>query len=561
MTLTLSGQKPADLDPVHTIPIRGTYDPMTAVKQAMITPLFEPLGQGLVHVTDGNGNVYTETDILDLYMQTHEENVNGPAEAAMKGLYRQALIHYDPKSPRLADEIFANQAAATAKLPTPGPKVIYGAASDVIPAAKKLISGAASDHGEFFASLAYTYSPNTLAFSFQTATAFKEFTTWLSQQMQQLASVIPAQTSNLIAQFQGLTLDGLTEALVIRADDRSENGEYSFARTIVHMLMAYHRQKVAGGDTLSTGVMAFTASELFLPRTIVMVNAEAHARATSARRVDNEWRLINISLASPIKVVSNRALSKLTALPRAAAQAAARAATARSNKNGPSGRSARVTFRKQPPNEVQIYQGIMRALMRMKKVNHSQNIFRTSKTTYQKANRRDPDDPNRPGRITSVKYLPDIHIYLDCSGSISEDNYQQAIKMLITLAQDLKVNLFFNSFSDMLSEEVMLKTANRSIGAIWNEFARVPKVQGGTEFSQIWRYINMSKKRKQRFSLVITDFGWAPPRQWEAHPQNLYYAPVSNFNWDTILRYLDQFQKGMGHIDPAIAAKLIGIVA
>ena len=61
--------------------------------------------------------------------------------------------------------------------------------------------------------------------------------------------------------------------------------------------------------------------------------------------------------------------------------------------------------------------------------------------------------------------------------------------------------------------------------------------------------------------LVITDFGWAPPRQWEAHTQNLYYAAVSNFNWDTILRYLDQFQKGMGHIDPAIAAKLIGIVA
>ena len=77
-----------------------------------------------------------------------------------------------------------------------------------------------------------------------------------------------------------------------------------------------------------------------------------------------------------------------------------------------------------------------------------------------KANRRDPDDYNKPGRITSVEYMPDLHVYVDTSGSISEANYQEAVLLLIRIAKKLNVNLYFNSFSHILSQQTLLKHMN-----------------------------------------------------------------------------------------------------
>ena len=44
------------------------------------------------------------------------------------------------------------------------------------------------------------------------------------------------------------------------------------------------------------------------------------------------------------------------------------------------------------------------------------------------------DSPDLKGKQTGIRFRPDIHVYLDCSGSISERNYQDAIKSLIKLA-------------------------------------------------------------------------------------------------------------------------------
>lgn len=87
--------------------------------------------------------------------------------------------------------------------------------------------------------------------------------------------------------------------------------------------------------------------------------------------------------------------------------------------------------------------------------------------------------------------MPDIHVYIDTSGSISEENYQDAVMMLIRVAKKLNVNLYFNSFSDILSQTTLLKVKDRSPASIWKEFRKVPKVTGGTEFQQVWEYIRL----------------------------------------------------------------------
>lgn len=563
MTITVTNQKPAVLDPVHTISCTGTFDPMPAIKKTLVDPLLQPLSpHAPASITNGQGRDLTG-DVPAILMSCLGDNVNVSAEKVAKELLGQTLVHFDPKTTLPVGELFAAQAGKEHGLPDPGPGVLYHADNAVIPASKELLAGIGAP-SQLFAALAYSYHPNTLGFWFQSSAAFDGFKTWLALQAQTLGSAntfIPPETIRLIGDFGKLSLKGLTESLLLRKDDSDGNDEFSFPRFLVHMLMTYvgqqNGQASAAGQTPEIGVLPFTVGELFCPKSIVLVNVEAHARA-SAAKVTGEWNLINQSLASPVRVVSNKALSKLTSLPRAAAKAAAMGVNQQPGQ--PGSRSAQVKFRKAPPTKLDLFKDITRVLRRMGKVNKSQNVYRTTKTTFLKANRRDPDDFNKPGRITSVQYMPDLHVYIDTSGSISEANYQEAVLMLIRIAKKLNVNLYFNSFSHMLSQETLLKVENKSTRQIWKEFRKVPKVTGGTEFKQVWDYINASNKRKRQLSLMITDFEWPPPSARVDHPANLYYAPCSAMDWRYMVQAATDFADGMKHIDPTIRQKLLGMV-
>lgn len=556
MTINVTNQKPAVLDPLHTISCVGDYDPMGAIAQTLVDPLLQPLHQGSpVLITDDQGNDIT-ADLQDLIISCFDNTVNTSSERQVKDLLRQSLVNFDPDPSIPVAELFASQAGAQNKMPAPSPRVIYTAQDDVIPAAKGLLAGSA-DESLFFGSVAYTFHPNTLGFWFESSSAFQDFTVWLSQQLQVMSATLPSDTSKMLKDVTQLSLKSLTESLIIRKDDDDGNQEQSFPRVLVNLLMNYVDQQRRQPSATDVGIMPFTVGELFCPLTLVFVNVEAHARATPAK-VTKEWDLVNKSLASPVKVVSNRALSKLTALPRAAARAGAMGVKQKPGQ--PGSRSAKVTFRKAPPTKLDLLKDITRVLGRMGKVNKSQNVFRTVKKSFLKPNRRDPDDPNKPGKISSVQYMPDLHLYVDTSRSISEANYQEAVMMLIRIAKKLNVNLYFNSFSHLLSQEVMLRTENKSERQIWKEFKRVPKVAGGTEFKQVWDYINASPRRRRRMSLMITDFGWGPPPTRERHPKNLYYAPCSAMDWDTMVSMAQNYADAMQHIDPTIRQKLLGMV-
>jgi hypothetical protein len=562
MTIIVANQKPALLDAVHTISCAGDYDPLPAIQHTLVNPLLEPLSpHAPATITDASGTDLTG-DVPNLIMSCLGDTVNTSAEQTAKELLGQTMVNYDQATPLPVGELFAVQAGQLNKMPAPSPRVIYTAQNDVIPAAKGLLAGSADDSA-FFASVAYAFHPNTLGFWFQSSAAFDGFKIWLNQQTQTMAgaSALPGSTVQLLTDFAKLSLKDLTESLLLRKNDADGNEEFSFARLIIHMLMTYvelqRNQAQTGVTAPDTGIMPFTAGELFCPRSLILVNVEAHARAT-ASKVTGEWNLINQSLASPVKVVSNASLSRLTSLPRAAAKAAAMSMAQQPGL--PGSRSAQVKFRKQPPSKLDLFKDITRVLRRMGKVSKSQNVLRTTKTTFLKASRRDPDDFNKPGRITSARYMPDLHIYIDTSGSISEENYQEAVLMLIRIAKKLNVNLYFNSFSHMLSQETLLKVENKSTRQIWKEFRRVPKVSGGTEFKQVWDYINASPRRKRRLSLMITDFEWTPPSTREDHPPNLYYAPCSAMDWSRMVHFAKVYADEMRHIDPSIRQKLLGMV-
>ena len=544
--ITLNNQKPGELSPHYKPTIKGDFEPWEHVKENLVTPIFTPLSSNPVSLTI-NGNDTSDEDFMNILMDTFAETVDPKAEDVVSEVYSQGLLHYTRTKHLRTAEAFAIQAAAKLNLPLPSPTLVYTAKTDVIPAAKQMLSS--SDPTEFFTSLAFAFHPSTLGVAFHTEDDFSLFKTNLDVMASALTPMLSKDVIAKIRDFQNLKLNSLTESIRIRETDEEDNEEYSFSRIFMWALMDYAKK------ASFVNLLPFDVNELFIPKTLVFVNVEKHARATP-KAVNKEWEMINQSIASPVPILNRKKINRLTAFQRQAQKSATVVGSRQSSAN----RKVRNTIPKaHPPKRREIAKAIMAVMMRMKKVNMSQNIFTTTRMTFSKPNRRNPNDVNRMGRSTSTKYLPDIHIYLDVSGSISEENYQEAVMSVIALAKKLNVNIYVTLFSSSLGEDYLIKVRNRSAMSIWKQIQNIPKFTGGTAFDLVYRSIMASPKKQRRLSLMITDFGWAPYAQRIEHPRNLYYVPVSKMDWSAVSYMASQFTKSMSHIEPNIAQRCLGV--
>jgi len=550
--MNVSNQKPAILSPVYIANIMNQFDPEKYIKQSLVAPLFTPLVAGSPVIMTSNSTTVTDDMIARNLIDCCDESMNAMADAVVKEVLSKTLVYYDKKAPLSAKELFANQAGTQAKLPMPTPTTIYTPATDVIPISKQFLAGQC-DYETYFATMAFYARPQTLGFYFANNNAFGVFKLWLDTQIATITASLPAESNQMFSDFNAnIDLKDLTESLALRNSDGENNDVGSFARTLIAYLMMYAGQV----SSAEFGVLPFDIGELYCPQSVVFINVEKHAHAT-AKQVATEWNLINQSLTMKIKMASNKQISKLTAAARSLKRLQTSAANATTNANAVANRAANVKFRKTPPNTIDLTRVIKRVLSKMSTVAKSENSYKSIKMTYAKPNRRDPDDFNKQGKMVSQKYKPDLHIYIDTSGSISEQNYQDAIKSCIRMAKALNVNLYFNSFSHILSQCTKLNIKDKSIKQVYEEFRRIPKVDGGTDFEQIWIYINKTQKRTRELSLIITDMEFSAPNHHVKHPKNLYYAPCSHMDWDRITRSAEYFCKSMHSIDPQCRARIL----
>ena len=172
----------------------------------------------------------------------------------------------------------------------------------------------------------------------------------------------------------------------------------------------------------------------------------------------------------------------------------------------------------------------------MKNVDVSKNPTYHNFDTYQRPNRREPMNPDLPGTSMDLGYYPDIHLYVDTSGSISQQDYEDSVAMLIDIAKKLNCDIYFNSFTTDISQETVVRCRNRSKGQIQKDIEKIPKLSGGTTIDQVWQYINCSKKNRRQLSILISDFYVDVPR-YIKHPENLYYIPTKG----TSVKYAETF--------------------
>lgn len=561
MSITVNHQQPVDLTPWYRPTITGVYDPLQHVRDTILEPITTPMNTSQpVTMTDAQGNdVLPECE--NTLVSCLGDTVVPESEAKMKNILSQTLIHYPATVEHPVDRMFVTQAAHRLKLPEPTPRVIYTVVDDVIPAAKKLL--ATRDSAELLATLAYTFRPRACGVWFLNNDAFVAFTTWMSQYVHTLhaAHTLPLETRNLLTSFGSCTLNDLTEAFMLRRDDNDGNDELSFARIIMSCVMTYIEEEKKNQVKPTMGLLPWSVAELCNPRSLVCVNVEKHAR-THHSDINKDWNALSHALIAPAQPLSARAVTKLGTLQRQARKMAQTAhQMQRMQQNTQLGKSAdHLRIRTNRPSSPHVMRDLLKVLGAMKNVNRSHNVFRQTHTTLARANRRRPDDPNVPGTITSQKFRPDIHLYIDTSGSISEENYKDTVMFVIAVAKKLGVNMYVSSFSHKLSFETLLRVQGRSPRQIWKRFMQIPKVTGGTSYAHIWKYIQASPTRQKRLSLIVTDFDWLAPQDHIEHPRNLYYAPCSAIDWPTITSYAECFAQSMKHIDPTIMRRFLGMI-
>lgn len=539
--MKITNNKPVRLEPVYHDKIAADFDITAIIKEVFTKPLYQPIVAGTPVTITANGSAIKEDQIAQLIIDCSQDVFNGMAEAQAKQLFSQALIHYNGNTNIGISELFPVQSGTAAGLQEPSDTVIYTPSVDVIPICRQFLGGTA-DYDTFFASLAYFARPTTLGFHFANEVAFDEFKNWLSNQMSTLGNAMPPETNKLMADFQNLQLKNLTESLILRNNNDENNDPNSFARLIIAMLMEY-TNVVSNAEF---GILPFCVSELIIPKSIVFVNVERHSRASS-QAVKQEWDIINNSIQNKPQMIANSKLTKLTTTQRSLQKMAS--ATFMKGNMLPTTQAAKIVFSQKRPTNVDMARLIKKILSKMAFTNKSMNVYKSVKSSYAKPNRRDPDDFNKPGKTTSTQYLPDIHVYADTSGSISEEDYEDAIRALIKMAKTLNIDLYFNSFSHCLSQTSKLHLKDKTERQIFARFQKIPKVSGGTDFEQIWHFINQSKKRTRELSIIITDFAYTAPSRYIKHPKNLYYIPCSTFSWDSITRYAEDFAKSMLHND------------
>lgn len=545
MAIQVQNQKPTKLDPRYNPPVKGAFDVKEYIKSVFTPSLRTPLVPNAPVDITLDGVSMTDDDIAQLFINCCDGVVNSTAEDNARELLSQTLPHYNKNTKLLFRECFAVAAGAEHKMDEPSPVIIYTPAMDVIPAANAFISGTMTE-SQMFATFAYYCRFQAFGAYFVNDIEFENFKKFFQNDVNMIQGQLSTNCMSLIADFMKLELKGLSESFKIRNNATDNLDEFCFARVLINELMAYFQT-----SSLS-GVMPFDAENLFCPMNIVFLNIEKFAHS-SPNAVANEVKDINqsIDITRNVPMISNNKLSQLAPVARQLRKSQAAAVNMAANKQA-AARAARSVFRTKALTNNQYIKIIMKVLNKMTTEKRTQNIYKQVKPSFAKANRRNPDDYNLQGKIVSTKYRPDLHVYLDTSGSISEENYESTIKMMIQLAKKLNVNLYFNTFSHCMSQTTLLKCSGKSLAQIYAEFQKVPKVTGGTNFEQIWHFINASKKREAEFSLLVTDFEWTAPNKFIKHPKNLYYLPCANMNWNSIKYCAEQFVKSCEHNDPNI---------
>ena len=434
--------------------------------------------------------------------------------------------------------------------PRPNNMVFYTVDSDIIPECKDfLVIGDNQD--KVVSAFSYTFNPNSLGVAFRMESDFNDFKEKFAELVNKEASNLSTDTSNQCQEFLKTKLSKLTLDIALRNKKFEDNNEpYSFAQ-----LLRYSLDNYIATNNDKSFYIPFQTSEFFLPSVINFINIEKHSHSNK-NDILTHWNKIIKLLNSNVKLWNKKSIKSLQKIISMSNQSTSMLKSLHEQKKEDLQR-ANVPVALTAPSAKVLEKRILKIIKKTTDVNKSMNVYKTLKRSFAKPNRRNPDDYDKTGIIVSKKYRPDIHIYQDTSGSISEENYEAATRMLIDLAIKLNVDLYYTSFSHNISKETKIKIKGRSKQAIYKSIQSIPKVSGGTDFKLVWDVINQRPERQKQIAFMITDMEYHAPSTETNIPKNLYYIPIANIPWKRIQNATKGFLNSIRHYKQKIRRNIL----
>ena len=556
--LQITNQKPAELSPSATLGVSSSVcaGPVDVLEKQIIPQLFQPLNTNTqVTVFDGSESVDESKLAQILALELYAEQGESDTTAWIRDYLSQTMLYYQPNMEPI-DSTFMVQLASKTGLPIPvnqgKQSIVYTTSIDVIPVAKQYLAGNAS-LDEWITSLGFTFRIPALTVAMNNDTVFDNFKAFVSQQQALYQHVLPIETHQSISDFLKISLkQALVEGVKVRNDyeDLQTEVDGSFARFLQHCIREFvstHGDECAYVPT--------SMKELIIPTTIVFVNTDFHARAT-IDQIENTWK--DVSGFRQIPLIGLKQLKSLRKSMESQRNMQKNIQEMRGRGKDIAKKAQTTPFGSQLKTNKQLFCIIQKKLEKMEHVARSNNSIKTRRNTFRVPNRREPHNPDKMGILVDKKYIPDIHIYLDTSGSISEKNYREACMVIIALAQKLKTKVYLNSFSTYLSQPALLDIGNCTKETAWKRLQSVPKVSGGTNFQNVWDYIHQHPKRTSELSIMITDFCDFPDSSYHRQlPKNLYFVPCGGMDIARLKSYAEQFYAKTVRLDRNLRQKII----
>lgn len=412
---------------------------------------------------------------------------------------------------------------------------------DVIDAVENCLENPQSDTWDVLsATIAHAYNPHAAVVAFTNDNEFDDFCKYAISKSK---TDCPDSTDKFV-ELKNMGLPPVVDGIVLR-NYNTPTQVSEFAYWLQHYGREYdnaHSLPVHLGEWLS-------------PTSMVFVNMARHTD-TDPAMVHNAWKKATQNTRASYKILDWSKLQKLDKVTDVNKRIYKNSKT----KRQPTAKKCQEKVIKNITHSIDI-KHLAHTLSRLvnslgdKKKSH--NVLKSKKKTLTRPSRRLPDNPNAPGKMVNKKYYSDIHLYVDCSLSITEDDYKHTALMIMELAKKLGVDFYFSSFANYLSPEALVPVTKLNSNQYAAALNKIPKVTGGTDFQCVYDSINESSTRKDRLNIMITDFCWSPGYgQLLKHPSTLFYIPIASANRH-IAHYARDFCDNMNRYDKNIARRIL----
>ena len=469
-----------------------------------------------------------------------------------KNLISTYINNYSPISWLKADNFLIDRLYQKYKLPEASDEIIYTIPCDIVEPVSNYLNDKIQAE-QCITSISAYLNITAPIVMFKNRRSFHEFQEYIDRRIMMMP--LKPETRRLLRQFTGLKADSGFKCVKLRSTQYARLAENTFARILMNLLEEYSADSMTIAKDECVMVGASLRSRI-VPLAIVFAVAE-NITIEDSETLNSDITEIKGFLDwldepkgdAPISINNNAEAEDqpfdMLETNESEKQKEERIKSAINNitSNQPgSGRGD--PTRRVDPNSVKALTKRLKKKIKQLIQSTSARTMNGQKTvikTYMRESRRDPMNIDLKGQYYKTTYTKDLHLYIDVSGSINLSMIEFALNAAADIATELKLNLFVTPFDSELYEKqtIVIPGSVISKRSALKKLKRLPISGGGTEFDNVYKYIESSKKRKNEISIMITDYCDSPSLP---SPKTLYYMGckgTENYSIENFIRYME----------------------